>query len=868
MTNKFILKVFIAFVLLPIGVISCSKNDERTREVRAQNYIDRAESYRQQGQYRAAIIETRNALQQNPHDRAATLKLARIFTELGQAKTAIKLLEPIADKANRDEAITIAQSLFLQHKYQSCLDYIIANSTRLQLDDDREANLLKARAQMRLDQTKAARDTLAKLSPTDVSANLERERISRQEGDLAASQNQLETLLRQHPDNIEILLEAAAQAEASGDLEHAEDLLSKTLMNLPSTDVLTPQKAETLQRLITTSTKLGRSNEALAYSKTLADANPEGVALQDKLKQAVELFQEGKLTDAEPLLLDIYKETHNDTVGSLLGMIRFAKNDMRGAADYLTTNVDPETTDDTTLTALAATQLELAQPDKLLQIFDKQARARINSPELKVLIGIALLQTDSTTEGERMVNEALQAKPDNPAIASAIARFYLQSRQPAKAVSTLQNNPKIGDNPSLSRLLIAAYLATKQNDLALGIAQKLTQNEPNNVESWWVLGRTALHLRDLNTAHTALYKTLELQPNYTPAKIDLAQLYVLRKQPDQAATLYREILKQNPDTIGALKGLVIALSAQGTEPDALKQKILATADNVQSRTVLADYFLSQGRYENAQQLLNDLTDNASEYTLRIKLLAVLKGAAIDLQERKFNEARTRVLEGLKAAPRNPDLMIMLARIEQAAGRLDEAIKIAAQLSTQQSQYPPAQELLADLAMLEQQSQKAAQYYRQIWDKTHSDAIGQKLYQSLAMTDKPAADNFLRQWQQSNPNGDMPYFLLGAQQQLTGDASAAIAAYEAAVARNPSNASALNNLAVLYQERNDSRALITAERAYQLAPKDPAILDTYGWLLVQNHQREKGLRLLQQAAILVPNSAEVKQHLRDAQSNTQ
>lgn len=865
-----VLRVFcfcIALVLLPFTLQGCHQQDGgKELQQRSQTHIERAENYRRQGQFRAAIIEARNALQQNPNDRAANLQLAKIFNELGQGKAALRLLGAHAADASRDEALAIGQAYFLQHKYQSVLEYLAANAGRLQLASDNEANLLQARAQLHLNQTAAARATLITLDASSAAVRLEFVRLQRLEGDLSGSKKDLEALLAQYPENVDVLLEACAQAESSGDLARAEDLLSKILMILPNTDVLTPQKAETLQRLVTTLTKLGRSNEALVYSKTLADANPEGVALQDKLKQALDLFQNGKIAEAEPLLVEVYNESHNETVGTLLGMIRFSKNDLRGAADYLATNVDPETADASTLTALAATQLELAQPNKLLEIFDARERSRVTSPELKALIGIALLQTGSAAEGEKMVAEAQRASPDNTAIASAIARYYLQSKQPLKAIATLQEALKGKSDSGLSRLLIAAYLVTGQNNQALTSAQQLTSEAPTNAESWWVLGNTALQLQNLDAADSALHKALQIQPDYPPAQLNLAQAYLLRRQPGQAVAMYQALLKKSPEMITALKGLVVALSAQGVSGDALERQLLALADNASSRTVLADYFLQRNQYSAAQRLLESVTDGSGDYTARVRQLAAFKGAGLALQSSNFDEARSRVLTGLKLAPQNPDLLVMLARIEQAAGKLEEAKKIAAQLSSSQPQYPPAQELLGDLAMIDRQPQKAAQYYQQAWERTHSDLIGNKLFRSLAATDKTAASKLLQQWRQQNPKSDTAALLWGAQQQATGDIAGAIASYEAAIANNPDNAHALNNLAILYQEKNDARALATAERAYKSNSKDPAIMDTYGWLLVKNHQREKGIQLLQDAAALVPESEEIKQHLRDAQSS--
>ena len=54
---------------------------------------------------------------------------------------------------------------------------------------------------------------------------------------------------------------------------------------------------------------------------------------------------------------------------------------------------------------------------------------------------------------------------------------------------------------------------------------------------------------------------------------------------------------------------------------------------------------------------------------------------------------------------------------------------------------------------------------------------------------------------------------------------------------------LNNLAWLYQKINNDRAIELGERAFRLSPEKPEIVDTYGWILVNFGQYDKGLNFL-------------------------
>lgn len=90
---------------------------------------------------------------------------------------------------------------------------------------------------------------------------------------------------------------------------------------------------------------------------------------------------------------------------------------------------------------------------------------------------------------------------------------------------------------------------------------------------------------------------------------------------------------------------------------------------------------------------------------------------------------------------------------------------------------------------------------------------------------------------------------------------AAAAYEEADRGNGSSDPAvLNNLAWVYSQLNDQRAEATARKALALAPQNWAIMDTLGWVLVQNGNYDEGISLLEAALEQQPGNAMIRQHL--------
>ena len=76
--------------------------------------------YFEQGQFNAAIIEARTALQKNPGHEAATILLSRVYLELGLAAQSINLLEAI-DGTSQDYFELLTESYIERGKYGSAL---------------------------------------------------------------------------------------------------------------------------------------------------------------------------------------------------------------------------------------------------------------------------------------------------------------------------------------------------------------------------------------------------------------------------------------------------------------------------------------------------------------------------------------------------------------------------------------------------------------------------------------------------------------------------------------------------------------------------------------------------------------------------
>jgi tetratricopeptide (TPR) repeat protein len=854
-------------IAVAIGGCSRSTSPEAAR-AQAQQHIQRAESYRHQGQYGAAAIEARNAMKLAPGDSAGILELAGLMNDLGQGKQASKLLEPIAASGDKTVVLAAAEAYLIQRKFRSALDYLQAQAERLKLQQDSAVRLKIARAQLGLGQYDAAAtefNALRDIPAVSGAARLGLAELDLRRGDAEAGAAALQQLLQQQPANVDALLLAASLAERGGKLDQAEDMLSRALMNLPETDILLPQKITALQQLTTVLTKEGRTGEALVYAKTLADANPDSAHLEEQFKQGLKLFQDGKLAQAETVLTEVYQKSHNDLAGTLLGMIKYAQNDLSDAANYLDQHVDPETASDTALMALASTQLRLEQPAKLLELIGPEQRAHIKNPQLRALIGIALLQTGDIRAGDQMATAALAEQPENNVIRTALAQQYLKAKQPQKALALLQQG--LAGSPhdaGLNRLYIDTNMALGKTQEALNAARQFAATEPAQAENYLLYGRIALLAKQFDSSRAALQKALTLRPDFAGAQLELARLALLQEQPQQAEALYKQVLAKNGDNVAAIRGFITTqeMIAGREQVAANIETLVLNADkSATARAVVAEYYIRNRQLDSARRLLDGLPATAADgYAAQVKQYYALARAEVALAAKDYAAARLATVDGLRVNPRSPGLLTMLAHIEIKAGKLKEAEKVIGQLAEVQPQAQALLSLRGELAAAGRRGAAATQDFRKLWDLTHSDVTAAQLYKNLEANNASAAVAFLNEWQSALPKSDRPYLIRAMQLQQKGDDAAALPLYEAALQRNGNNSTTLNNLAWLYFAKGDKRALALAEKAAQLAPQNPAVLDTYGWLLAENRQKQKGLEVLRRAAALAPNSKEIADHL--------
>ena len=380
-------------------------------------------------------------------------------------------------------------------------------------------------------------------------------------------------------------------------------------------------------------------------------------------------------------------------------------------------------------------------------------------------------------------------------------------------------------------LQLRAVLALADQDVEQAIAdlRRVLRDFPERLHAQRLLGQAHAVREEYDLAEEAFLRAIELNPNDPVAYLQLSEVRVRIGDSQGALTVLDQLLEKIPDNAAAQ--LAIARIRFSTQDWAALAKTAERIRETRPDHPLGYYLAGsslqrQGQHEEAIA--------AFEKALEIRPDALEPLVALARSQMALSNpqaAEQRVRQVLKRSPNSLVAINLLGDIQVATGNAKGAIEAYEEAARFHPNSPRAYERLAEL------------YF--------------------SAGDLPAARQVLeRGVEETGRNGFLLFRLAGALQ-LSGERALAIAAYEDVVARYPDAHVPANNLALLLiEEPGDPAAMGRALELVSLFidTKDPALLDTLGWVHHKQGEDIKALSFLEEAVSLKPEIAEHRYHL--------
>ena len=882
-----------AFVL---SLNACSTQDENER---SNQHLEQSRSYLSQGQYRAALIEARNAIQLNNTNVEASQLMASMLLETGGTEDAIKLLEELREK--HPDSFTYVLHSELMRAYQA-RGKLNTSLTELEASESlyRSATqnplrlVLMANAHARLahpEQAEALYKSALEQIETAASANSTDVRFEANKGlaELAGARG-VETEMTNYlaemraaassPEHrVQTQLFETKIALANEDYAQAETLLTKALSESPNTDMLTPTKGSIINTLSSVLASQGRTDEAFAYRKMLSDAFPEAALVQQDYNDALEKFKEGEYDQATTRLKNIIDEYPNyRQAKQLYGIILFLQNDSKASESLLRENFDPETSAAVVNRAVAANNLKLNDPQGLVDAF---VDIIDNSKDtyLLGLYAIAQSQLGDQNAAAQYADRAIAIQPDNPRLALLSAQFALDlgSEGKERATSTLLNAIKANpDSLALHAALVRIRLAQEMDDTALAIASDYEKRFPNSAQAKLLTGSVYTAMGNSKQAESRFRQALDMdQTNFVARKL-LAANY--REQGSIAKSVRILMADPNLDQRDALYFSTLMKSANSANLTSEALAKIEKIDSLDALTVRGQQAIFSDDLSKAKMIATKISAKLADDHLGSDKRAP---SAVDVQVQTIRLVREQ--DGLPAASEMIDQLIAGASTKDKAllPLLREAIayktltKDAAAARTYLERIAALDRetylvLSADIARADKDLDTAIASYKRAWEDYRNDyAASQWLTlnrQSTTPLDDESFNRFLEQWVDAAPDSISARLQRSTFHLNKGRYDSAARDLRHVLKQNRDNTMALNNLAwLLTNTGSPDEALPLAKRAYELAPASAGIADTYGWTLVQSGDVRQGLNILNKALALSPDNSAIARHVSEAKA---
>jgi predicted Zn-dependent protease len=867
-THFFILRVLLV-VFVTISIIGCTDGSDGTAQTKGNidTYIDNAVDYQQKSQYKAAVIEARNAIQQFPENARGHRTLANILLEIGQPRQAINILEPLEQK-DSETALLLAKSYLEVGKIRSARE-MLTGRLPLQGSPTVELTIMQARLSL-AERDYASATTLFNQALAADAANIEAllglAGAALGELEYATARERLEEILTLDTDNSKALLMISRMEGRAGDLDKEESYLMQIISTLPSADLITPLRYAVLVSLRDNLTKQGKVNEALIYSAIIAESLPDADEYMVQMQSVIGLLEAGDFEEARQSLEELKaRKPGSEQVTTMLAVVDFLQGDDEAAAIKFEDVIDPETSSPTTLQLYAITELRLNPPEKVIERLWKDIDSA-NDSRLNALYAVALASSGKLADSEKYFLRSVELEPDRGRLYLPLAQLYNLQGKTREALESLQTAfEKEPADPMVQRALVAQYLANDNPGAADEMIKSITSTFPENQQTQLIAANYYLQRQELASGEAALKRVLKLGPSRI-AQHQYARVLIQKEQYSAAADEYRDLISQNGDDSNAYKGLITTFELLKEVDKGLAEveSLHEAGTTTTHALVLSEYYGRNGLLRQSEEWLEKYEGPSTPQSIRVSEFLIISKARVKLADNDLAAAYGLLVDGLINHPDSARILASLITLQIRDRKLDEAQNYLEQL-TALSTEPIVLILRGDLEAARGNFLAAREAYTSAWEQAPTDQTAFKLFGSLQSGKRTPEEivAFLNEWLQRLPESNVAAITKAGFLLSTGELEQAQTDYQSLIEQNSDNVIALNNIAWTYGEKELDKALAASQAAYKLASDRPEIIDTYGWFLFKSGDTQQAVALLQEAAGLAPDNEEIKNHLIEA-----
>jgi cellulose synthase operon protein C len=845
-----------------------------------------------------AIIQLKNALQQNPNLLPAQVLLADAYLIEGAPAAAQAAMEA-AERLGADRSVVrpgIARALLGQFKYRELLDRVSPQGLLPLV----EAEVLgyRAAAYMGLGDLKSAEQALRaaeRLNPESVSIRVAQGTLKLRQGNRQDAQAIADRAVAMAPREAGVWNLKAAIAHVAGQNEAALSAYGKALELEPTYLDARLARAGLLMDL----QRHQQAEPDLNALKRHAAGDPRVAYLLalDASRRGDQEATRRALSEATAVLDQLPPEMIKGNAQLLMlgGLAHYGLKQPAKARSYLQGYMSIEPRHPGARKLLAAILLDERDYNRVIELLYPLAGGSTPDPQALTLLGSAYMGKKKYQLASELFEQAARLSPGSAADAGVgLGLSHLGAGRVEQGMAQLR--AVFDKDPGQTRagmMLASRYLAIGDAARAADIARRMVAREPDNLTALNLLGVALRAARDAAGARAAFTRAAQLQRNFLPAQLNLARLDIAEGKAEAARKRLNAIIKASSDNPDALLELARLEAMQQRPAEAIRWLQRLRPGQNQAMTpllYLVELYLQGGNAKSALALARELealhpdnlsvlaavgqsyqaSGNTNQARLSFNRMTKVNGVeANDLNRiarfligvRAFDDAGAALKKALTFDPAHLPSQITLVELDLQAGRLAAAEQRAVTLRSAHPRNTAIARLLGAVYMARNKSAAAVAEFKEALARERSGANTLALFQAyLAAGETRSAIDLMQGWLRDHPADAAAEAALAEAHMVSGQWQQARTTYLAYLKKRPKDARALNNLANVLMRLNDPKALDYARQAQALAPEDPHVADTLGWILVGRGQAQQALPYLRDARLRAAGNRVIQYHL--------
>lgn len=872
--------IAIISLMLSAGLAGCEKS------VSSASLMVEAKQYQQKGDNKAALIQLKNAATNSPENAEVRFQLANLYNHTGDPVSAEKeIRKALALGLDSSRAAPeLAASLLSQGQPQKAIE-----ETEKVTAKGPELLATRGSAYLALAKPAKAKESFeqaiaAKAASPEALMGLAR--LAMIEKDLPGANGFAERATAANSHNPDVWFFKGSLLRAQGKTDDAVVAYGQAITLQPGHVSAHIERAEL-------EIAAGKFDAAKADIDAARKTAPSAVAVI--YSQALLDFKQGRFAAAQESLQKVLRTVPEHMPSILMsGAVELNLGALQQAERHLRFYVGRFPNNAYARRLLAQTLLKSSQPADaaatLAPLLDRGAQ----DVKLLTLAGESSLAAKDFDKAANYFARASALAPQAAELHTSLGLSKLGQGDTEKGISELELATSLEPESSdVGMALVHAEIGLKHYDKALAAVLALEKSRPTNAQVQNLKGAVYMLTSDVPNARASFEKALALQPNYFEPVLNLANLDMREKKAEMAKKRLEKFLATDKKSIAAMAAMAGIANVEGHPEQAtiwLEKSANENPGALPPALQLAAQYMTVGQPQKALTLMRKVqTTNASNpdmldllgqiqiatrdypgalatFSTLAKvqpqsMLPQMRLAGVHLVLKDEHHAMEDLARAVSLQPSS-----IVARIAQIGllarmGKPDEAIALARQVQKLDEKSPEGYSVEGDLQSGMKRPALALPAYEKAFALSKSPQLLIKIAETMKRAGKSKeAETRLALWRQANPSDPYVPIYVAESYMASKQFKPAAELLRQVVKLNPDNSMALNNLAWTYQQDKDPRALETAERAAAISPNSPEIMDTLGWLLVEQGNLARALPLLKNAVSLAPKAPDFRYHL--------